>query len=350
VSGGQQARQGVVLASAVDVGSWPVVGWVTHTRAWVAAEHGRSGRCSGVISVSRVPDAQVIAPCASFDEEHQHADYDPGLLWSPREKHEKLPEWVASISPAKGGSVAAAAVPHSGDGPLIAGPGAGMDEVHLAVDSLESWAQSQECAGAAFLAVPTGGELAGLLGERGYREIRSEPWALMDDVPTTYDQWLQGLSRGRRRTAKAERRQAGEAVWFRITEGDGLDDESGRILADHYAKFGHRRDLGRVMDLFSRLRASHGSGLRVILAESRPSRERVGFAVMVMGRGNAHHRLVAAVDLPGLHFSLLFYEPISLACRTGIARIDYGTTSYEGKLLRGCSLRELSTLARPFGS
>ncbi len=331
------------VADAAGVVTWPDTQRLTHSRRWLCAEHGRAGSVASIVATPDDVAPRVLLPCVRLDPNHQHADYDP---FAPRwDDPIATPSKLSRLSPSLGGVLAVAAVPHSNDGPVIASREASSEDVEWAVDGFESWAQSADCDGSAFLGLAEDSPMVARLEARGYARVALDPWAVMERIPDTFDGWLATLSGKSRRAALREIGRYAETMTFHVGSAKELDVHARDLLVDKFGKYGHPRDPSRVESLFERLQSCHEDGLRVLTARDSGGR-RAAFTVLVGDEKELHVRVSATIGLPGLHFVAVYYEVVRLATSLRVRTVHYGTGSYEGKMQRGCQLQRRIALVR----
>ncbi len=324
-----------IVGDPSEIERWPGRSThLTHERRWLLAEHGRSGATNAVIAVPTGDSPSLVLPCTKFDWGHRHNDYDPIAVVRPGSPLPSLSH--ARISPASGAHLAVAALPHSNEGPFITSARAGPNDFVAAIEKFEEWALELNCTAATFLGMREGARIAKRLTESGYVPVELEPWSVMEDLPGSFDEWLQSLSRQARNNVRRELRETRDDLVIQVKGVEGLGPEARDLLVEKYVRYGHPRQHERVSGLFDRLRAWHGDQVRVITAMDDTQRL-VGFAAVILGARDAAVRCDANLGVPFLHFVLTYYEVVRLCCSLGLTRIHYGTASYEAKSYRGCT-------------
>jgi uncharacterized protein len=206
---------------------------------------------------------------------------------------------------------------------------------------LEEQAEATGAASLGFLYVDADDlPLRGALEDAGYRCLRTGVRSILDVAWSSFVGYERGFSRNRRFSIRRERRMLAEAgVRYRIVR---LSDELAPVLAPLelalHRKHGSSRTLDEAESALRFLARAHPDGTSVILA-SAGSRV-VGFVVLVRWWDELYLRQLGLDyewkgDLP-LYFALVFYEPIQMALRWGVVRIEYSIEAEETKASRGC--------------
>lgn len=187
------------------------------------------------------------------------------------------------------------------------------------------------------------------LREAGYRRAFLAPVARWHNEGGSFEQWVTNLRRIGRRRVRSVRNELNRArkSGAKLEEMplSALDPEE---LARQHAVFWARRNAGEASPLgapFFAALADH-LGDRAMLHVARLDGAVLGWSMVLCGTRRWHMFLSGEADADALHRDALraaldYYFPIERALERGIPELDYGLSTYERKLLRGCLLDPL---------
>ena len=130
-----------------------------------------------------------------------------------------------------------------------------------------------------------------------------------------------------------------------------LPDE---LLASYQDRHYGRHNAGRrspfTAAFFAALKRELGA--RAVVHTARRGDELLSYSVVIQGGERWHmflsgDRDEASAHADKLHFNLNFYYPIRRAIECGARQLDYGLSTYESKLQRGCVLDSVHVWLRP---
>ncbi|MFC0003449.1 peptidogalycan biosysnthesis protein [Micromonospora siamensis] len=301
--------------------------------AWMAAERGRVGRASTVVTAGGLAARALLV-----DADEPRTGYTLADLLDQRHSP---PGWLPSGPTVFIGALGARL-------PAVVGDPAGGHRALL--DRIEEWARDRGAPAVAVGPVPRTAEwteLADGLTDAGYQPVTQPPEAVLDVDGTGLAGVLERLPRGQRKNVRRQMRvfaAGGGRVEVLPTERAD-DPRAAALLRDHYRKFGHRSTLADAADRLHRARAIPGA---LVLSATDDTGIR-GVSVLAVDpvRRELFSRLSACRrDDDFTWFNLTFYARIDTAVARGATTLYYGDTTYTPKVQRGCTLRGLTTYVR----
>ncbi len=185
------------------------------------------------------------------------------------------------------------------------------------------------------------------LRESGLLRSFLAPTAIWENRFEDFESYRRGLGRSQRRSVRNElNRSARSQIRMRSESYENVDDGTlARLHAVHYQRY--QRDLPNPLGpkFFEALK--RGLEERLFLQTARDGDELVSYSLIVGDRRRWHMFLSGHVADERSHentlfFNLNYYLPIRTAIETGVERLDFGLSSYEAKVLRGCRLAPVS--------
>jgi uncharacterized protein len=174
------------------------------------------------------------------------------------------------------------------------------------------------------------GYTATLLGAEGVLELPE----------TTWEGYLEGLSKRRRYQTKKELRSYEAAGWSTVvrTGPDAFSEDLVALQVAHRLKYGLPGGEDRVRRDLNAVRDELGKSCVVFTAEREG---RIGsFTLYLRTRDALFARTGGTLpDARGCYFAVDYHETARWAVENGIRRIHYGMAAYEAKVTRGCELR-----------
>jgi predicted N-acyltransferase len=128
------------------------------------------------------------------------------------------------------------------------------------------------------------------------------------------------------------------------------DELLARYQTEHYARHNDGRPSPFTAAFFAALKRELGA--RAVVHTARRGDELLSYSIVLQGEGRWHMFLSGDRDEQSahadkLHFNLNFYYPIRRAIECGARQLDYGLSTYESKLQRGCVLEPVHVWLRP---
>lgn len=231
---------------------------------------------------------------------------------------------------------------HMGRSRVVRRAGAARELVETLVVRAEELARQR---GAASVAYPFVEESDTLLREvleaRGYLCHESGRYSTLRVGPSGFEEYLAGLSSGRRGAVRKERRKiraAGVEMRMEPLSAD-LFPRLGELEEQLMAKYQISWTAAQTEHVLREMRDAFGDDATAVLAVAEG--EIRGFVTFVKFKHHWHARQ-AGFDYAfqkqlALYFETLFYFPIEAASRLGVSVLHYGLGSEETKLSRGCT-------------
>jgi hypothetical protein len=301
--------------------------------AWVAAERGRVGRDSHVLTAG-----SAAAHVLLVEPGERRVGYTVSDIVSGRDTPVPgLPSGPTVFVGALGARFPGVVW---GEGPPLA------TDLAALVTQVKYWASSRDAVGVAVGPLPEDPEWAGLastLVGAGFHPVTQLPEAILHIDDTGMDGVLAHLSRSQCKNVRRQRdvfHRSGGRV--EISPVECLDDPgSTRLLRDHYRKFGHRTSLAEATDRLRRAATIPGATALAVVDDDGLR----GFAALAVdpSRRELFSRLGACRrDDVFSYFSLAFYARVDEAAKRGVRTLFYGDETYAPKVQRGCTLRGLT--------
>lgn len=185
------------------------------------------------------------------------------------------------------------------------------------------------------------------LRDAGLRPAFLAPTAIWENRFEDFESYRRNLGRSPRRSVRNElNRSARSRLRVRSESCDDVDDGTlARLNSVHYQRYQRDRPSPLGPRFFEALK--HTLGERVFLHTVRDGDELVSYSLVVGDRRRWHMFVGGHVADERSHentifFNLNYYHPIRAAIESGVERIDFGLSSYEAKVLRGCRLESVS--------
>jgi uncharacterized protein len=217
---------------------------------------------------------------------------------------------------------------------------------------VEAMARAEDLRSVAFFYVPAEETLLRqVLAERGYLEFGPTLNVSILQVPPTFEDYLRGLSKNRRRNASKDRNKiARSGVQIGLETLDRqLSEEMLPLEAELYHKHGHEQhptEMARI--LHHAVIEQYGDAAPVITARADGALR--AYAAYIQANKTLYSR-DAGFDyawqqkLP-LYFEVVFYAAIELAIKSGARQIYYSYAAEETKVSRGCDLHPRLTYVK----
>jgi len=173
------------------------------------------------------------------------------------------------------------------------------------------------------------------MGEAGLLRRQDIQYVWRNDGYDTFDDFLNALSSGRRKTIRRERREARAGLDIRVLTGAEIEEVHWDAFFAFYMDTGSRK-WGRpylTRDFFSRVGATMADRIALVMAfrDGRPTAGALNF----IGRDALYGRQWGALEeVPFLHFELCYYQAIDFAISRGLSRVEAGAQG-EHKIARG---------------
>ncbi|MFF1832889.1 GNAT family N-acetyltransferase [Streptomyces sp. NPDC058231] len=238
---------------------------------------------------------------------------------------------------------------HLGRTRALATPDARPSDVEALVARAEELASER---GAASVCFPhtdvrdTG--LVALLESRGYRSHTSAHYAWLPIPPGGFDQFLEEMSKHRRRRVRLERRalaEAGVEVQLEPLTGK-LAPRLGELDSNLLKKYGNPASPEHSAGLLRWISEVMGDDAMVSVARKDGSIIGFGMVLRSAARGEEQwfgHRAGFDYDAQGklpLYYDVLYYRVLEAAAEAGVSVLHAGIGSVEAKLARGCLASE----------
>lgn len=173
------------------------------------------------------------------------------------------------------------------------------------------------------------------LGDHGLALRQGVQYHWVNQGFSDFEDFLQSLSSGRRKTIRRERREAQAGVEIEVLSGRELTEAHWDAFFAFYMDTGARK-WGRpyLNRLFFSLLGER-MGDQVVLVMARRGARWIAGALNLAGQDCLYGRNWGCVeDVPFLHFELCYYQAIDWAIRNGKARVEAGAQG-EHKISRG---------------
>ncbi|MFD4624261.1 GNAT family N-acetyltransferase [Streptomyces sp. NPDC058475] len=190
--------------------------------------------------------------------------------------------------------------------------------------------------------------LVALLRRRGYRSHLSAHYAWLPIPPGGWDQFLEEMSKHRRRRVRLERRALAEAKVEVHLEPltKALAPRLGELDCNLLRKYGNPASPEHSAGLLSWISEVMGDDAMVSVA--RKDGSIIGFGMVLRSRARGEeqwfgHRAGFDYDAQGklpLYYDVLYYRVLEAAAREGVSVLHAGIGSVEAKLARGCLASE----------
>lgn len=173
------------------------------------------------------------------------------------------------------------------------------------------------------------------MGEAGLLRRQDIQYVWRNDGYGSFDDFLNALSSGRRKTIRRERREAQAGLDIRVLTGADIKPDHWDAFFAFYMDTGSRK-WGRpylTRDFFSRVGETMADRIALVMAfrDGAP----IAGALNFIGRDALYGRQWGALDeVPFLHFELCYYQAIELAISRGLSRVEAGAQG-EHKIARG---------------
>jgi predicted N-acyltransferase len=173
------------------------------------------------------------------------------------------------------------------------------------------------------------------LGEQGLAQRQGQQYHWLNAGYACFDDFLQALSSGRRKTIRRERREAQDGLEIVCLTGRDLTEDHWDAFFAFYMDTGARK-WGQPY-LNRRFFALLGERMadRVLLIMARRGGRWIAGALNLIGDDALYGRNWGCVeDVPFLHFELCYYRAIEWAIDYGLARVEAGAQG-QHKIARG---------------
>jgi predicted N-acyltransferase len=173
------------------------------------------------------------------------------------------------------------------------------------------------------------------LGEQGLLLRQDQQYHWLNPGYRDFEDYLQALSSGRRKTIRRERRDAQAAVEIVALTGADLTEEHWDAFYRFYMDTGSRKWGSPYLNrtFFSLLGERMAD--KVLLVLARRHGEWIAGALNLIGGDCLYGRYWGAIaDVPFLHFELCYYQAIEHAIRLGLPRVEAGAQG-QHKIARG---------------
>ncbi|MFI6486691.1 GNAT family N-acetyltransferase [Streptomyces sp. NPDC050564] len=346
-----------------DAAALPAAGWddllgaedFFQTSRWLAVQERNSGTTMDFL-VQHRDDRPVAGLVAAWAD-----DSVPWLLARPDAMLSRAledggtPEAAAVLEEVAQGDPAALLPSlvcggrHLGRTRALAGPAALPSDVEALVERAEQLAAERGAASVCFPHVDvrdTG--LVELLRGRGYRSHLSAHYAWLPIPPGGWDQFLEEMSKHRRRRVRLERRALAEAKVEVHLEPltKALAPRLGELDCNLLRKYGNPASPEHSAGLLNWISEVMGDDAMVSVA--RKDGSIIGFGMVLRSRARGEeqwfgHRAGFDYDAQGklpLYYDVLYYRVLEAAAREGVSVLHAGIGSVEAKLARGCLASE----------
>ncbi|MEU8983684.1 GNAT family N-acetyltransferase [Streptomyces sp. NPDC058246] len=346
-----------------DAAGLPAAGWdgllgaedFFQTSRWLAVQERNSGTTMDFLVQHRDgrPVAGLVAAWA--DDSVPWLLARPDAMLSRALEDGGTPEAVAVLDEVAQGDPAALLPSlvcggrHLGRTRPPAGPDALPSDVEALVERAEQLGAERGAATVCFPHVDvrdTG--LVALLRRRGYRSHLSAHYAWLPIPPGGWDQFLEEMSKHRRRRVRLERRALAEAKVEVHLEPltKALAPRLGELDCNLLRKYGNPASPEHSAGLLSWISEVMGDDAMVSVA--RKDGSIIGFGMVLRSRARGEeqwfgHRAGFDYDAQGklpLYYDVLYYRVLEAAAREGVSVLHAGIGSVEAKLARGCLASE----------
>jgi predicted N-acyltransferase len=302
---------------------------------------------------------RTIAPClVGFEDDNGFATYratdvllrpeevrGPDVPGLARDELRRLAPALRALRPLRTLTVV---VPFSRYAPVNELLSLGGEAFARLVAELDDLAVKREASLWAILGIADDSPLLDAARQHGFRPALLSADAVLEARWSSFDEYVMALPRNRRTMVRKERRAA--AARYTIAPEphvDAIIPALDQLDASHRAKYGRRRGgplpiapLARAFGDDSRILGARRSG-RLIAYTMLLRRSDV---VQVFGY-SANHAVRERNDF--LWSNMAMYAPIAHAIAEGGAKVRWGPTNYQAKLLRGPLLERTWGLYRP---
>ncbi|SDS44696.1 peptidogalycan biosysnthesis protein [Microlunatus soli] len=161
------------------------------------------------------------------------------------------------------------------------------------------------------------------------------------DVPTSFDQYLTALPKGRRQTVRTERSTFSRfADSITAESASAVADEFAPLVVEHEARYGRTLNTSTVAaNLVAQSEAMPGAVL--VLAARDRTGAMVAGSVLYVDSHAVHVRMVGLTEEARRafgYFNVMFYGPLEIAIARRLRRLQLGVTALQAKVLRGAHL------------
>lgn len=217
---------------------------------------------------------------------------------------------------------------------------------------VETMARAEELRSVAFCYVPAEETLLRqVLADRGYVAFGPTLNVSILQVPPTFEDYLRGLSKNRRRNASKDRNKiARSGVQIGLEKLDRrLSAEMLPLEAELYHKYGHEQhptEMARI--LHHAVIEQYGDAAQVITARADGALR--AYSAWIQVNKTLYSRDTGfdyawQQKLP-LYFEVVFYAAVELAIKSGARQIYYSYAAEETKVSRGCDLHPRLTYVK----
>jgi predicted N-acyltransferase len=174
-----------------------------------------------------------------------------------------------------------------------------------------------------------------LLGREGLLQRQDQQYHWVNPGYRDFEDYLQALSSGRRKTIRRERRDAQAGLEIVPLTGSDLKEEHWDAFFRFYMDTGSRKWGSPYLNrLFYSLLGERMAD-RVLLVMARRGGKWIAGALNLIGDECLYGRYWGcAADVPFLHFELCYYQAIEHAIRLGLPRVEAGAQG-QHKIARG---------------
>ncbi|WP_369248196.1 GNAT family N-acetyltransferase [Streptomyces sp. R41] len=351
------------VRAVADAAALPAAGWddllgaedFFQTSRWLAVQERNSGTTMDFLVQHRddKPVAGLVAAWA--DDSVPWLLARPDAMLSRALEDGGTPEAEAVLTEVAQGDPAALLPSlvcggrHLGRTRAPARPDALPSDVEALLERAEQLAAERGAASVCFPHVDvrdTG--LVELLRGRGYRSHLSAHYAWLPIPPGGWDQFLEEMSKHRRRRVRLERRALAEAKVEVHLEPltKALAPRLGELDCNLLRKYGNPASPEHSAGLLSWISEVMGDDAMVSVA--RKDGSIIGFGMVLRSRARGEeqwfgHRAGFDYDAQGklpLYYDVLYYRVLEAAAREGVSVLHAGIGSVEAKLARGCLASE----------
>jgi predicted N-acyltransferase len=215
--------------------------------------------------------------------------------------------------------------------------------VRALLDALTSYADGAGFGSSSLLYLNQAGA-AQLAGVPGWPLVLSSAAAVLPVTWASFEEY-----RHRRTNVRSDlKRFSGSGLEARLVTLGEVGPEAAPLAVNVQHKYGHQSSPVRQVRFFGDCAAALGDAALVFGCFD--GSRLIGFSLAFRWQDTLYIRS-AGFDydlLPrqGEHFMVMYYEPIRYAIEQGLARVHFGTESFQAKVQRGCSLQPLWSAAR----
>jgi uncharacterized protein len=173
------------------------------------------------------------------------------------------------------------------------------------------------------------------LGDQGLLLRQDQQYHWVNPGYRDFEDYLQALSSGRRKTIRRERRDAQAAVEIVALTGRDLTEEHWDAFFGFYMDTGSRKWGSPYLNRLFYSLLSERMGEKVLLVLARRNRRWIAGALNLIGGDCLYGRYWGCTEeVPFLHFELCYYQAIEHAIRLGLPRVEAGAQG-QHKIARG---------------